>query len=51
MNGEFKNATLEELNKARDTWNDLPSYVYSDAYELALLGWIEQCVNHGRADV
>lgn len=51
MNGELKSATIDELKKARDTWNDLPSYVYTDEYEAALMGWIGQCVEHGRNDV
>ena len=40
-----------ELKKDRDTWNDLPLYVYTDEYEAALLEWLDKHLANGRTDV
>ena len=47
----MKNTVNKELNKARNTWKDLPPYVYTLEYEKALTEWIEKIVEAGRKDI
>lgn len=51
MNEKQSNIVYEELKKARETWRDLPSYVYSSQYYIALLEWIRKCVEHGITNI
>lgn len=48
---EIKNRVHEELRRARGTWCDLPEYVYTDEYEMALLNWVKKHVAAGRTDI
>ena len=41
----------KELDKARNTWFDLPRYIYTDEYEKALDEWIGKAVANGRKDI
>ncbi len=51
MTDTTEKAVHVELQKARDTWYDLPKWVYTDEYEKALTEWIEKHVANGRTDI
>lgn len=40
-----------KLKDIRETWSDLPAYVHTYAYEVALLYWIKKHVSAGRTDI
>lgn len=41
----------EELTEIRATWRDLPVYVHTEAYQTALLEWVQKHIDVGRTDV
>ena len=40
-----------EMQKAVDTWVDLPPYVNTEEYEKALMDWINKHIENGRTDI
>lgn len=48
---DYKGMAIQELNKARSAWIDLPGYVYTEKYEIVLTEWIQKAVDHGRTDI
>jgi hypothetical protein len=49
-NGQ-KRLAKTSLTEKRNAWCDLPAYVYTKEYEIALMEWLEKHVANGRTDI
>ena len=47
----MQNRIKRDLDDRRNTWHDLPRYVYTEKYEQALTEWIMKHVANGRTDI
>jgi hypothetical protein len=51
MEKDLLEVAAEKFQQAKDTWIDLPEYVYSEEYKKAFMFWIKENIDHGKDDM